>query len=49
MEADVNEIVKRLAGNVADLTVRLAVAEARLHAYEQAEVDGLADEEQTDG
>ena len=34
MEADAMDVIRRLAGQVAELTVRLAVAEARLAAMD---------------
>ena len=45
MDVDLKEVLQRLAGQVGDLTVRLAIAEAQLAAFERAEVDRIAAEE----
>jgi hypothetical protein len=45
MDVDVNGVVRRLASQVSDLVVRLAVAEAQLEAYQQADVHRIAAEE----
>jgi hypothetical protein len=45
MEVDLREVIASLSGQVADLAVRCAVAEARVKAYERAEIDALAAEE----
>lgn len=45
MELDAEDVVNRLGRQVADLTVRLAIAEARVSAYERAEVERAAAEE----
>lgn len=44
-EADGAAIIRRLALEIAELRVQLAVAEVRLEAYERAEVDHLARQE----
>jgi hypothetical protein len=48
VEADAREVIGSLARQVADLTVRLAVAEAQVAAFERAEVDRIAAEEAAD-
>lgn len=45
METDATEVLSNLARQVADLSVRLALAEAQVAAYQRAEVDRLAEEE----
>lgn len=45
MEPDINEILSALAKHIGDLTVRLMLAEARVAAFERAEVDRLAEQE----
>lgn len=47
-EVDAEVVLRRLATHVGDLTVRLAVAEAQVAAYERAEVDRLAVQEALD-
>lgn len=42
------DVIGRLARHVADLTVRLTVAEAQLAAYERAAVDDVAAREAAD-
>lgn len=44
-EADAMAVIDKLADHCRHLAVQLAVAEARLEAYERAEVDRLAAEE----
>ena len=45
MEPDLNAVLASLAKHVGDLTVRLTLAEARVAAYERAEVDRAAAKE----
>ena len=45
MDADVNEVLARLARQVGDLSVRLAVAEARLAAVDREAVEKAAAQE----
>lgn len=45
MNVEADDVVNRLARQVAELTVRLAIAEARVGAYERAEVERAAAEE----
>lgn len=45
---DVNAVVSSLATQISELTVRLAVAEARLAAFERAEIDHMAEQEAAD-
>lgn len=47
-EADAMAVIGKLADQCRQLAVQLAVAEARLEAYERAEVDRLAAEEAAD-
>lgn len=45
MNVDAQQVIDRLARHIADLTVRLAVAESQVEAYKKAEVDRLAEQE----
>ena len=49
MEVDVQAVIERLSRQIADLTVRLAVAESQVAAYERAEVDRMAAQESKNG
>lgn len=46
---DANAVIGSLAAQISELTVRLAVAEARVAAFERADVDRIAAEEAADG
>jgi hypothetical protein len=46
METDINAVMGRLAGQIGDLSIRLAIAEARLAAFERAEIDRMAAQEE---
>ena len=45
MTVDAQEVIERLARQLAELAIRLAVAESRVTAYERAEVDRMAAQE----
>ena len=49
MQVDVQQVIDNLGRQVGDMAVRLAVAEARVAAFERAEVDRIATEEAADG
>ena len=45
MDADLNDVLDRLARQIADLSVRLAIAEARLAAVDREAVEKAAAQE----
>ena len=49
MEVEVQRVLDQLARQIGETAVRLAVAEARVAAFERAEVDRIAAEEAADG
>lgn len=48
IEADAMDVIGKLADQLRQLQVQLAVAEVRLEAYERAEVDRIAAKEAAD-
>jgi hypothetical protein len=44
VETDVNEVLSRLSRQIGELAVRLALAEARVAAYERAATEDATDE-----
>lgn len=49
MNVEVQAVIDNLGRQVGDMAVRLAVAEARIAAFERADVDRVAAEEAADG